>query len=120
MCKPVAITVTVASSCFSLSYIAPKMILASSPASSCTYSAASLASIREISPDTLMITWDAPAIVVSRRGLATASFTASRALSSPFPLPIPICAIPLSIMTVWISAKSRLISEGTLIRSVIP
>ena len=59
-------------------------------------------------------------MVVSRSGLATACLTASRALSSPRPCPIPICAIPLSVITVWTSAKSRLISEGTLIRSVIP
>ena len=73
-----------------------------------------------ISPDTLTITLDAPWIVVSSSGLATASLTASSALSSPRPAPIPIWAIPLSFITVWISAKSRLISDGTLIRSVIP
>ena len=96
------------------------MIFASSPARSCTYSAASLASISVMSPEMLMITWDAPAMVVSSRGLATACLTASRALSSPLPCPIPIWAIPLSVITVCTSAKSRLISEGTLIRSVIP
>ena len=62
----------------------------------------------------------APFIFVSRRGEATASLTASIALSSPCALPIPICAIPLSFMTVCTSAKSRLISAGRLIRSVIP
>ena len=59
-------------------------------------------------------------IVVSSNGLATASFTASIALSSPFAIPIPICASPLSFITVCTSAKSRLISAGRLIRSVIP
>ena len=59
-------------------------------------------------------------MVVSNSGLATASFTASVALSSPLAIPIPICAIPLSFMTVCTSAKSRLIRAGTLIRSVIP
>ena len=73
-----------------------------------------------MSPDTLTITLDAPVIVVSSSGLATACLTASSALSSPRPEPIPICAIPLSFITVWISAKSRLIRDGTLIRSVIP
>ena len=67
-----------------------------------------------------MITWLAPLMVVSRSGDATASFTASIAFSSPLALPIPICAIPLSDITVLTSAKSRLIRPGTLIRSVIP
>ena len=67
-----------------------------------------------------MITWEAPSIVVSRSGLDPACFTASSAFSSPFALPIPICAMPLSVITVWTSAKSRLIRPGTLIRSVIP
>ncbi len=79
-----------------------------------------MASIRLISPEILIITWDAPSIVVSRSGLDTACFTASTAFSSPLALPIPIWAIPLSVITVWTSAKSRLISPGTLIRSVIP
>ena len=35
-------------------------------------------------------------MVVSRSGLDTACFTASSAFSSPFALPIPICAMPLS------------------------
>ena len=73
-----------------------------------------------MSPEILRITCDAPRIVVSSNGLSTASLAASLALSSPLAIPIPICAIPLSFMTVRISAKSRLISEGTLIRSVIP
>jgi len=67
-----------------------------------------------------MITCVAPSIVVSRRGLVTACLTASIALSSPVAVPIPICATPLSVMTVLTSAKSRLIRPGTLIRSVIP
>ena len=62
----------------------------------------------------------APSIVVSSRGLVIACLTASSALSSPWPSPIPIWAIPLSFITVEISAKSRLIRPGTLIRSVIP
>ena len=59
-------------------------------------------------------------MVVSRSGLDTACFTASKALSSPLALPIPIWAMPLSVITVWTSAKSRLMRPGTLIRSVIP
>ena len=67
-----------------------------------------------------MMTWDAPVIVVSSNGLATASFTASVALSSPVDMPIPICASPLSFITVCTSAKSKLINAGTLIKSVMP
>ncbi len=67
-----------------------------------------------------MIAWDAPLMVVSKSGLETACSTASSAFSSPFASPIPMCAIPLLVMTVWTSAKSRLISAGRLIRSVIP
>ncbi len=58
--------------------------------------------------------------MVSRSGLSTAILTASLALSSPLPSPIPIWAIPLSFITVWTSAKSRLITAGTLIKSVMP
>ena len=67
-----------------------------------------------------MITWVAPLMVVSRSGEDTACCTASIALSSPLASPIPMWAIPLSVMTVCTSAKSRLISAGRLIRSVIP
>ena len=59
-------------------------------------------------------------MVVSRSGDSTAILIASAAFSSPVPLPIPICAIPLSFITVCTSAKSRLITDGTLIRSVMP
>ena len=67
-----------------------------------------------------MITCVAPLIVVSNKGEATASLTASIAFSSPCALPIPMWAIPLSFITVCTSAKSRLIRAGKLIRSVIP
>ena len=50
-------TVMVASSALESSYIAPKIMLASSPARSCTNSAASDASMRVISPEILMMTW---------------------------------------------------------------
>ena len=96
------------------------MIFASSPANSSTYVAASFASTKLISPDILIITSEAPSIVVSSNGLVIACFTASTHFSSPFPTPIPIWAIPLSDITVLTSAKSRLIKPGTLIKSVIP
>ena len=45
---------------------------------------------------------------------------ASMTRSSPLPTPIPIRALPLSAITVFTSAKSRLISPGLVIKSVIP
>ena len=66
------------------------------------------------------MTWVAPLMVVSSNGLSTAMRTASVAFSSPFAVPIPICASPLSFITVCTSAKSRLIKAGRLIKSVIP
>ena len=98
--RPVAMTVIFAVSAADSSYIAPKIIFADSPASSSTYVAASLASINPISPEILIIISDAPSIVVSSSGLVIACFTASIALSSPCPSPIPICAMPFSFMTV--------------------
>ena len=59
-------------------------------------------------------------MVVSKSGDSTDIFTASFALSSPFPSPMPIWAIPLPFITVCTSAKSRLMTDGTLIRSVMP
>ena len=67
-----------------------------------------------------MITSVAPSMVLSKSGEEIAIFTASIALSSPLALPIPTWAIPLSFITAETSAKSKLISPGTLIKSVIP
>ncbi len=44
---------------------------------------------------------------------------AIRARSSPEASPVPIIALPISVMTVRTSAKSRLIRPGSTIRSVI-
>ena len=68
----------------------------------------------------MRITSVAPLRVVSKSGESTAILIASAALSSPLPYPMPICAMPFSFMTVCTSAKSRLMTDGTLIRSVIP
>src|SRR2546425_6817815 len=63
----------------------------------------------------------APSIdVSSRSGLATAFCAASRARFSPLPVPVPIIARPMPDMIVRTSAKSRLTSPGTRIRSEIP
>ena len=45
---------------------------------------------------------------------------ASMTRSSPLPTPIPIKAFPLLSITVFTSAKSRLINPGLVIKSVIP
>ena len=71
-------------------------------------------------PEKLTMISEAPETVVSSNGESMASLIASTALFSPLAEPIPIWAIPLSLITVWISAKSRLIRPGLLIRSVTP
>ena len=48
-----------------------------------------------------------------------AFWAAIRARSSPEASPVPIIALPISVMTVRTSAKSRLIRPGSTIRSVI-
>ena len=53
-------------------------------------------------------------------GLATAASAASTALFSPSASPIPIIALPMPLITVSISAKSKLIRPGLTIKSVIP
>ena len=53
-------------------------------------------------------------------GLMTAARAASTARFSPEPIPIPIMLLPASRMIVFTSAKSRLMSPGTRIRSEIP
>ena len=62
----------------------------------------------------------APSSVVSSSGDETAAFAASAARLSPEAVPIPIRAEPASRMIVRTSAKSRLTSPGTVIRSVMP
>src|SRR5262245_18915417 len=63
----------------------------------------------------------APSIdVSSSSGLATAFCAASSARCSPFPVPAPINAMPIPDMIVRTSAKSRLMSPGTRIKSEIP
>ena len=62
----------------------------------------------------------APSIDASRSGDETAVRAASAARFSPDASPIPISAEPASRMIVRTSAKSRLTSPGTVIRSVIP
>lgn len=63
-----------------------------------------------MSPDTLTITLDAPVIVVSSSGLATACLTASSALSSPG-------AVVFSVIGI-LYLKHR--GKGKLAASLIP
>ena len=56
----------------------------------------------------------------SSSGLDSAASTARLARSSPTALPMPIIAMPRAPMTVRTSAKSRLISPGRVIRSLMP
>ena len=62
----------------------------------------------------------APATVVSSSGEEIAAFAASDARFSPEAVPMPISDAPASCMIVRTSAKSRLMSPGTVIRSVMP
>ena len=57
---------------------------------------------------------------MSISGERSARSAASAARLSPVAKPMPISAVPASFMIVRTSAKSRLISPGSVIRSVIP
>src|SRR5947207_471409 len=102
---------------------APKMMLASSCAASCTMRAPSSTSWidRSWPPVKLMRMPRAPSIdVSSSSGLATAFCAASSARLAPRPTPVPIIAMPMPDMIVRTSAKSRLTRPGTRMRSEIP
>ena len=62
----------------------------------------------------------APSIEVSSRGEEIAFSAASIARPSPVPMPIPSSARPASDMIVRTSAKSRLITAGSVTRSEMP
>ena len=98
------------------------MICASLSTARAIISAASLTSYIDRSgpPVMLKITPRAPSIVVSSSGDAIAFCAASAARCSPEPSPMPIIAEPASVMIVLMSAKSRLIRPGCVIRSLIP
>ena len=120
--KPVAITVTRTSSPIDGSITAPKMTFAFASAAAVTTSAASFTSKRPTSGPAVTLSRIpvAPSIDDSSSGDETAIRAASAARFSPAALPIPISAEPASRMIVRTSAKSRLTSPGTVIRSVIP
>ena len=122
MPNPVAITTTRMSSPSASSITAPKITFAFWSAAPVTTSAASLTSNRPISEPPVMLSRIpvAPSIDDSSSGEETALRAASAARFSPEAVPIPISAEPASLMIVRTSAKSRLTSPGTVIRSVIP
>ena len=72
-------------------------------------------------PVMLMMTPRAPSTCApSSSGLEIAAFAASIVRFSPDMMPVPIIAMPMPDMMVFTSAKSRLMSPGTSIKSEIP
>ena len=101
----------------------PKMMLASSSTSSRMRLAAwsTSNSVRSSPPVMLISRPRAPAMLVSSSsGLLIAASAARTARFSPSASPVPIIALPISAITVRMSAKSRLTSPGAIIRSVTP
>ena len=62
----------------------------------------------------------APAMLTSSSGLAIAWRAASTARFSPEARPMPMSAEPASFMIARTSAKSRLMSPGTVMMSLMP
>ena len=121
--NPVAISVTRISPSMLESCTAPKMISASSPASSWIIVEMSVTSsmARSDPPVMLISTPLAPRMdTLSRSGDVTASCAALSARFSPRPMPVPIRAAPQDDMIVRTSAKSTLTSPLTRIRSLMP
>ena len=101
----------------------PKIIFALESISFLILFAASSTSNKVISdpPVILIKTAWAPFILVSSsRGLLIAVSAASMARLSPDASPVPIMAFPIWLITVLISAKSKLIMPGLTIKSVTP
>ncbi len=100
----------------------PKMMLASSSTSSLMRLAASSISNKVMSepPVMLISTPLAPRIEQSSNsGLAKACSAALTARPSPSASPVPMIALPLSSIMLLMSAKSKLIKPGIIIRSVM-
>src|SRR6266850_1179465 len=121
--NPVAMTVILTVSVISLSITVPNMMFASESAVRCTRLDASATSCRVMSvPPVMLIRIPrAPSMVASSSsGEEIAFWAASTARVGPDATPVPIRAIPMPLMIVLTSAKSRLISPGMVIRSEIP
>ena len=101
----------------------PKMMLASSATSSrMRFAAWSTSNSVMSSPPVMLISSPrAPLIEVSSSsGLEIAASAARMARLSPSASPVPIMALPISAITVRMSAKSRFTRPGAIIRSVTP
>lgn len=100
---------------------APKMMLASGWAASCTSRAASLISNspRSLPPWMESITVGAVDARLEQRA-GDGELAAWTARSSPRAEPMPMSAEPAPCMTDLTSAKSRLIRPGVVMRSVMP
>ena len=102
----------------------PQMMLASGSTSSLMWLAASSTSIRRMSspPVIEMITPLAPFMLtaVEQRIGDRLLRRLDRAIVARSASPVPIIALPISLITERTSAKSRLIRPGMTIRSVIP
>ena len=101
----------------------PKMMLASGSTALWMMRAASATScrVRSRPPVMLISTPLAPSIEVSSSsGELIARCAASSARFSPLAMPVPMSAMPMPRMIVRTSAKSTLISPGTVIRSEMP
>ncbi len=110
------------SSPISSSITAPKMMLASWWATAWMISAASLTSSKPRSVPPLMLSRipRAFSIEASSNGLEMAERAAETARPSPLPCPMPMRALPASVITVRTSAKSVLMRPGVVMRVVIP
>ena len=104
------------------SITAPKMMLASGCATAWMISAASFTSKspRSEPPAMLRTMPRAPSIDASSSGDVMAARAALAARPSPMDEPMPMMAVPALVMTIFTSAKSVLISPGTVMRSVMP
>ena len=98
------------------------MMLAFSSAHDSTVRAASSTSVRVRSEAPAMenSTREAPAMELSSSLELMACCAASSARVSPEAMPMPIMAEPAFFMTVRMSAKSRLMRPGMVMRSVTP
>ena len=98
------------------------MMLAFSSAQASTVRAASetSVSVRSGPPAMENSTREAPAMEDSSKLEEVACWAASSARFSPVEMPMPIMAVPASFMTVRMSAKSRLMRPGMVMRSVTP
>ena len=120
--KPAAMTVTRTASPIESSMTLPKMMLASGCATEWMISAAWVTSESVTSvPPTMFIKMPrAPSIEASSRGEVMAARAAFTARPSPVEVPTPMMAVPAFRMMALTSAKSVLMSPGTVIRSVTP